>query len=621
MKHLKYFMWGYQHYFQRKAQSYAESIFNKLDKNLQPKVFLVGVLVEDKEDSYPICVEPEQCGYEPDIFSNVIEDADELEANDKDRDIFHSHPKVAKQELNKIKLRALKNAILKIVQNFDNDYKGSSFCSFPVLIEGYRVSVILQLNKSIFDSYYSLSKEKAINGIFTIWKSLLDSTINKYFDECCQILSQPNPGAGFNLFKKKADEVIKNAGESFMYTPAYAANDSYENLYILFESCNIISSMRYEGEEGIGKILIAKPNHHNIEMIVTLESPIQINEYRAVRKLLEMSSDDINLVCDSNYVRGLGKLLTTYNEQEENLFTINFTEHYTWEFLHANNLMMRVVYGQPELPKTLIDAQKLCTDLKRIFDNDKQVMIFVLYLLVQKALYRLVSLLLQDYRFCRTITQQEIERLLHIVREATKQKHGTMVVVSSGAKEEAERLKNQSTKIAPISLTPKIIKTISAIDGAILISPDSTCYSIGVILDGLATKKGNPARGARYNSAIRYIETSKYNCVAIVVSEDGSVDLVPDLMPQISRSLITEAIQQLHNINSTNTFDNLKFNQSMDLLQEHEFYLLPEMCDEINSLKSELQEIRDKDREVGIISIMFDDFQSNEDMNESYFLS
>ena len=614
-------MWGYQSHFQSKAQRFAESVFNKLDKNLKPNVFLVGILVEEKDNSYPVCVEPEECGYDPSIFSNVQEEARKLAANDEDRDIVHTHAEVAKQELKKIELRALKNAILGIIKNRDKISNLTSFCSFPVLVEGYRVSVVIQFNEQAFSSHYYLSRDKAVNGIFTIYKSLLDSTINKYFNECLEILSQPAPGKGFDIFDRKVDELIKSAGESFMYTPAYAANLSCETLYTLFESCNIISSMRYEGEEGIGRILIAKPNHPSIEMIITLESPIHIQDYRAVRKLLEMSSLDINLVSDSNYFYGLGKLVNNYNTQEENLFIINFTNHYGWEFLHDGNLMMRVVYGQPELPTTLIDEQKFCIDLKRIFGSSKQVMIFVLSLLVQKALYRLVSLLLQDYRFFRTITQQEIEKLLEIVREATKQKHGTIVVVSTGAKEEAERLKNQSTQITPISLNSEIITTISAIDGAILISPDSTCYSIGVILDGLATKKGNRSRGARYNSVIRYIETSEYDCMAIVISEDGSVDLVPDLMPQILRSLITEAIESLHEINNPKTFDDLRFNQAMSLLEKYKFYLLPEMCKEINSFRSEIEKIRDQNREEWGIIKLFQDFYPDEEMDESYFLS
>lgn len=35
------------------------------------------------------------------------------------------------------------------------------------------------------------------------------------------------------------------------------------------------------------------------------------------------------------------------------------------------------------------------------------------------------------------------------------------------------------------------------------------CYAIGVILDGVISKEADASRGARYNSALRYIELQK----------------------------------------------------------------------------------------------------------------
>jgi DNA integrity scanning protein DisA with diadenylate cyclase activity len=68
--------------------------------------------------------------------------------------------------------------------------------------------------------------------------------------------------------------------------------------------------------------------------------------------------------------------------------------------------------------------------------------------------------------------------------------------------------------------------SISSIDGAVLIGPDTTCYAIGAILDGRAHGTGDPARGARYNSALRYVLSSEAPCLAVCVSEDGRVDLL-----------------------------------------------------------------------------------------------
>jgi hypothetical protein len=47
MNIIELFMWGYQPHFQISAKVAAEEIFSRLDRNLNPKVFLVGVLVEE----------------------------------------------------------------------------------------------------------------------------------------------------------------------------------------------------------------------------------------------------------------------------------------------------------------------------------------------------------------------------------------------------------------------------------------------------------------------------------------------------------------------------------------------------------------------------------------------
>jgi DNA integrity scanning protein DisA with diadenylate cyclase activity len=77
-----------------------------------------------------------------------------------------------------------------------------------------------------------------------------------------------------------------------------------------------------------------------------------------------------------------------------------------------------------------------------------------------------------------------------------------------------------------VPLTPLITQLITSIDGAVLLDPEGYCYSIGVILDGKASGHGNGTRGARYNSAVRYVESSPYPCLVVVVSEDGMVDVL-----------------------------------------------------------------------------------------------
>ncbi|HOX40391.1 MAG TPA: DNA integrity scanning protein DisA nucleotide-binding domain protein [Candidatus Brocadiia bacterium] len=78
------------------------------------------------------------------------------------------------------------------------------------------------------------------------------------------------------------------------------------------------------------------------------------------------------------------------------------------------------------------------------------------------------------------------------------------------------------------------------VDGAVILDFGGRCYAIGAILDGMATKNGNPARGARYNSALRYVEMKKQqgkDCIAVVVSEDGTVDVLPEPENEDERNL------------------------------------------------------------------------------------
>ena len=77
----------------------------------------------------------------------------------------------------------------------------------------------------------------------------------------------------------------------------------------------------------------------------------------------------------------------------------------------------------------------------------------------------------------------------------------------------------------------EVLLSLTAIDGALIADTTGRCFAIGAILDGEALSKGNTARGARYNSAITFVDywRQKGNkVVAIIVSADDSVDIYPE---------------------------------------------------------------------------------------------
>ena len=574
----KVYMWGYQRHYYSSAKCAAEGIFKLIDAHLHPKVFLVGISTFNDERIPTACLEPEdECGYSYEIFSNVMTLAREFESNDEDIEIFHSHPQAQISHLKRINLKSLQRAITTTIEADNASKDVTTFCSTPVEVKGFMICVVLQFNKSAFQSHYCL-----INGVierYPIAKSLLDATIYEYLNGCFNALQKPEPGSCLSIIDREYDEVIRAAGKRLMQTPAWAGYAGH-GLYGLFETCNIISSLKYEGIDARGGMIITAKSHPNVNVILSLHKPIYIRDYRAVRKILEIASDKYYMLSDADYIYGLAELAGNYNSSDENLFIINFNCHYHWELSHNGNSMMDVIYGQPSLPYPPIDVIKFNDSIKRIFNLEE----------VHKNLCLLAE-------------------------EATRQKHGAMLIITNGAKEEAERLSRQSTEIAPIPMTVELYKMVSGIDGGVLIDPDGICYAIGVILDGIATPNGDPSRGSRYNSAVRYVEATDYNCFIVSASEDGMVNFVPDLRPQIKRSEIIIYLQDLKALLDEQKVHPKEFNQIMSWFNEHSFYLPQEICLEINDLRKAIEPNLDTN-----LWIVYNDFSSKPEMNDSFFL-
>jgi len=576
----RFFMWDHQAHFRIAAQTAGEGVFCLLDPNLQPNVLMIGILVDDRTGPRPLCFEPDDCVYDRGLLSDVKAQAQAMEGLDDAGEPMGPLEETANDDGPRLRLGVLRKVLQEALQGQDKDRGVVTFCSWPVIVRDYVVFCALQLKKRVFESCYALAEDQ-LNGRY---KSLLDATIHEYLDMCSEALRHPNPGSEETVFGRDPEETIRASGRRFMYTPALAGGE-IEGLHGLFDACNTISSLRYEGAEGLGSMLITRRGHPNIREGLRLSRPIRIKDYRAVRKLLEISSGEnaLSLLCDSAFIYGLGECVGSYDPGREDLFMINFTKHCTWSLQHDRHVMMRVMYGQPRLSQMQIEKERFKRHLRRIF---------------------------------RHVHLSEVETLWTLVLEAIKQKHGTMVVVSEDAAREAVRLENQSIRIEPLELTPAVMRMITAIDGAVMIDPRATCYAIGVILDGLASHKGNAARGARYNSAIRYVE-GKAKCLAIVVSEDGSIDLTPDLVPQIPRSAVSRAVSKLRTIRDTGIVNFEEFRKVMDWLADHRFYLTGTVCDEVNGLRREIEERFEQDTAV---RITYDDFAPNDGVNESYFL-
>jgi DisA bacterial checkpoint controller nucleotide-binding len=172
-------------------------------------------------------------------------------------------------------------------------------------------------------------------------------------------------------------------------------------------------------------------------------------------------------------VYGLGGVGAMYDPSTEDVFTVEFTRQGDWGLFHAGRRLMHVHFGQASLGPEGFPAERFRADLPRVITS---------------------------------LAPGELDHLCELARTFAEQPHGCLLVISTSAAKEAERLSTQCTRVDPFPLTALVIPLVTAIDGAVLIDPAGVCHAIGVILDGEASPKCSPERGARYNSAVRYTE-------------------------------------------------------------------------------------------------------------------
>ena len=491
----KIFMWRWQHTFQAAIKNLLESILQILELPIASNIFVLGIPLTT-QNVPQILFHQENCGFIADDFEQVFSVAKQIFDNDPELFFFKSASHLNQAHRDSLYPKALRSAVQSILQQYDHQREQVSFCSLPIQKNDHWIMTIIQLQQQDFNRQYCLNKathELHSMQEYRIERCFLEALIYQVLKE--GELELQSSSAGNTLSLGNSERVIEDAAANLLQSVEVHINQWHQVDLLSF--ANAIAAERYEGAASEGRLIICHKDHPDIAAKVKLATPIKIYNYRGIRKLLEVSSNKMALLCDIGTVWGLGLPLDTYQPSRENLFEIRFAENQTWELVHAENIMLRVKYRQARLPRARFDRQLFCNHVAQLFQ----------------------------------VNATTANLLVKAVEAAIEQRHGTMLVITSEAEQETQRLAAQSTVIEPVIVSQSIISHLSNIDGAILLSPEGIIYSFGVILDGQASKNGNSARGARYNSAIRYIDemSHKVNCLALIVSEDGYVDLYSTL--------------------------------------------------------------------------------------------
>jgi hypothetical protein len=150
----------------------------------------------------------------------------------------------------------------------------------------------------------------------------------------------------------------------------------------------------------------------------------------------------------------------------------------------------------------------------------------------------------------------------------------------------------------------------------VLVDVQGYCHAIGVILDGQACGGEDPARGSRYNNAIRYLKSGAPPAIVVVYSADGGIDILPWLRRRVKRSTVQRAVEKYLSLATPGERQSGRAD-AWDQVRRLQFYLSEDQCGLLNAAKEALESWNEEHHRFRAIE---QELAPNPDMNETYWL-
>ncbi|MEN6458785.1 MAG: diadenylate cyclase [Thermoguttaceae bacterium] len=576
---VKYFMWAYQPHFQSIAESRTQELFDHLLPALDTSLFLVGVKVSEREDRLPICVEPDHYDVQPSAFVALDSELQNVLDNDERSKMMYSDAEAAKRVHARLQLQSLARAIERCCNSGSGQEHRLFLASDPIRVEDYMVSCVLDFDRDAYESQLVFDDDTVDR--MPVERSLIQAIAREFLDSCRDGLREDEPGVDPGAVKANTEELLRRGGKRFVSSVAWRAFslDGLATVQGLYDAMNAISAMHYEGSIAIGRLILAgRGRSGGAGNGIRFVESVSLRDSRRIRKLLELTHGRTSLLVAENGIIGLTDASTAQHD-----LSVDIRGHRHWRVLCRDRVVCEIRYGVPSLPSSRLEEWVFRDLCSRIFPKEVNT----------TYLWRAAS-------------------------SCVGQKHGTTMVISDRAEAESDRLSQRSTLIEPRELTEWEIQAVSSIDGAILFSHSGICHAIGVILDGLATEKGDPARGARYNSAVRYLSMHGDGCLILIVSEDGDITLLPQLPARIFRQRVEDAVSTLMHVAEEVPFRHRVYAESLNVLDSLRFYLSKSQCEQLNSIVGRVENRLDE--EGRNVRISRREFTPSKEMNDSYWL-
>lgn len=564
------FMWGYQQHFRLSVQRGIARALEAIGLPVEVRVVLVGFALSE-EVRHAICVEPEEGVLHAAHLAEVGARTEALVLAHPESKMIYSHPRISRARHTSLFQRCRAQAIVEAIESSGVFAGLSFFASNATEVGGYDVHLCAGIRTSIWNSFPALLED--VVDRFPVGRSLQHEIIAECFRRSRIAMHLPDPGADLYPLGDTADDIVKGSAvrlsKGMVYRVAGMPTD-------LFETVNAISSLGYERADASGRLVFTAKSKAIENARVHFQRPISIHESRTMRKLLETTGSYTALLSDFEYAYGLGEMGSGPDAVE-----VLIQGRATWELSFNSKSLMKVAYGRATLPRPLLNFAQF------------------------------------EGAAARTVGDIDCERVWRIVQAAQASGKGTTLIVSSNPAEEAARLGGQGVAVEAVALEPDEIVRLCRIDGAVLLGSDGHCYAFGLILDGVASGKGDPARGARFNSALRYHHSVSQKSVLVVISDDGTVDLIPALRPQVSRCDVEDAVREFCELCQEDPVRGEEFSHAYDHVRRLSFYLNEGQCQRVNEAYA--NEMQHRFNEGGVM-ISEGSLRPHPDMNDSYFV-
>ena len=571
MKEIDQFMWEFQNNFRWLVEYNTKLVLDEVGiPSSDVKVVLIGIATED-HPRHAICVEPETGPLQARHLNQVPTRAQEMYESDPESQVRISHPRAHVSVHRQLFLSARGRAVAEAIEKARIYENLTFFVSQSSPIHGYEVHTCICIPADVIGNLPAF-KDDTVNRI-PVGKSVQHEVFRECLRRADKALYLPNPGdLTETRILGRPEEIITSAAERFiegtLWRTANTASD-------LFSALNEVSSLTYERSGAKGNLTVTSYETLEKWLTVRFSQPVPLRESRTLRKVLQLSDGTTSVLADPTRAYGLG-----IGKTAPDVLEISIPGHAEWDASVNGDKFVTVRYGKATIPNQPLE-------LERLIDIAE-----------------------------RTIGDANTRRIWEIVEAAQASGKGSTIVMSRDPQAETARLSGEGMPIEPDYLDPQEVIRLGSVDGAVIIGPDGRCHAFGVILDGAADEKGDRARGSRFNSAVRYQNAGKVKSMIVVISDDGTIDLLPQLMPRVYRGEVARSVDAFCEYCESPSIDGGEFEKLYEKVKSLEFYLNDEQCSRVNQNHEQEMERR---LESGGTRFIRRNLEPNPRMDDSYF--